>query len=147
MGLPDRARWLAGRPSGFTLVEALVALVIVALALEVLIRSTAGALAAARRERATLEAIARAQSHLAELGDPAALVPGRFAGPDGGGYSYVLLVALRDIAPPLRGLRLQGGVEALRTALYDLSVTISWQEGAAGRSVSLSSEAIAAMRP
>jgi len=69
---------------GFTLIEAMVAVMVVAMALEMLVRSAATGLAASRRERATLEALARAQSHLAELRDPSALLPGRVAGPDGG---------------------------------------------------------------
>lgn len=136
---------------GFTLLEAVIALVIVALALEVVVRSAAAGLAAARRERATLEAIARAQAHLAELTDPAALLPGRFSGDDGGGYAYVLLVTPLGVAPPLRGLRLQGGVPPLKTALYQVEVTISWQEGRregeAARAVSLTSQAIAPVPP
>jgi general secretion pathway protein I len=136
-----------GGECGFTLIEALVALVLAALALELLIRSAATGLAAVQRERATLEAIARAQSHLSELSDPATLVPGQASGPDGGNYSYALRVTPLGEAPALRGLHLSGGVEPLATVLYRIEVVISWQDGSATRSVSLASEALGVMRP
>jgi Tfp pilus assembly protein PilV len=132
---------------GFTLIEATVALVVVAMALEVLVRSAAIGLAAAARERVTLEAMARAQSHLAELRDPAALTPSRVSGPDGGGYDYTVRVTPLAELPPLRGLRLAGGVEPLETVLYQLEVVVSWHDGAASHSVSLVSQAIGATRP
>jgi general secretion pathway protein I len=132
---------------GFTLIEAMVAVMVVAMALEMLVRSAATGLAASRRERATLEALARAQSHLAELRDPSALLPGRVAGPDGGGYDYILLVTPLAEAPPLRGLRLAGSVEPLKTVLYQVEVVVSWRDGTATHSVSLVSQAIGAVRP
>src|SRR5579862_5084853 len=119
---------------GFTLIEGLVALVMVAMAIEVLLTSAATGLAAARRERATLEAMARAQSHLAELRVPAALVPGRTTGEDGGGYNYAVQVTPLAEVPPLRGLRLSGGIEPLKTVLYQIEVVVSWHDGAASRS-------------
>jgi hypothetical protein len=74
-------------------------------------------------------------------------VPGRVSGPDGGGYDYALQVTPLAEAPPLRGPRLSGGVEPLKTVLYRVEVVISWQDGAASRSVSLVSQAIGAVRP
>jgi general secretion pathway protein I len=136
-----------GEQAGFSLIEAMVALVVVAMAIEMLVRSAATGLAAAGRERATLEALARAQSHLAELRDPAALVPGRISGPDGGGYTYMLTVTPLAEVPPLRGLRLSGGVAPLMTVLYQAEVVISWRDGAASHSVSLASQAIGAVPP
>jgi hypothetical protein len=137
----------SGETGGFSLIEAMVALVVVAMALEMLVRSAAAGLAAASRERTTLEALARAQSHLAELRDPAALLPGRISGLDGGGYTYTLTVRPLAEVPPLRGLRLSGGVEPLKTVLYQTEVVISWRDGAASHSVSLASEAIGAVPP
>lgn len=135
------------RSRGFTLIEATVALVVVAMALEILVRSAGIGLASAARERATLEAMARAQSHLAELRDPAALTSSRVSGSDGGGYSYTVWVTPLAEVPPSRGLRLAGGVEPLKTVLYQVEVAVSWHDGAASRSVSLASQVIGAVRP
>lgn len=146
-GGAQRAAQRSGARGGFSLVEAMVALVVAAMALEMLVRSAATGLAAASRERTTSEALARAQSHLAELRDPAALHPGRISGPDGGGYTFTLSVTPLAEVPPLRGLRLSGGIVPLKTVLYQAKVVISWQDGGASHSVSLASEAIGAVPP
>ena len=133
--------------SGFTLLEVLVALVIVGISLELVVRSGSFGLTAARREHLIVEAVARAQSHLAELNDPGALVPGVFTGPDGGGFTYILRVTRVDVARPLRALRLSAGVQALETALYRVEVEIAASEEKSMSPVVLSSYAIAPLRP
>lgn len=143
----DVATFLFRRQKGFTLLEALAALAIITLGLEAIVRAGSVGVTSARREYAQMEAVARAQSHLAALMDPAALAPSSLSGPDGGGYTYATRVALVDVARPLRPLRLSGGVQALETALFKVDVTIAWKDGAANPSVSLSSYAIAPVQP
>jgi len=131
------------REDGFSLLEALVALAIVALGLEFAVTAAGAGLAATQQERRGVEALARCRSHLAELGAPAALIPGEHTGEDGQGYRYRTRVTLLDVAPPRRALLLGGVTTALSTALYRIEVTVSWRNRAAERAVRLETYALA----
>src|SRR6266704_2177009 len=80
------------RARGFTLLEAVVALAIAALALVGLFRAGSEGLFTADTASHIEEALQRAQSHLAAVGRDAALLQGDFEGDDGGGYRWRLHV-------------------------------------------------------
>jgi len=84
---------------GFTLLEAIVAFTIAALALAVLYRGAAEGLRATRTAGDVEQAIARARSHLAAQG--VALAPGDQQGDDGGGFHWhVRTTPVGSFAPP-----------------------------------------------
>lgn len=97
------------RDAGFTLLEVMVAFVIMALASVLLYQAGIGSarqcLAAAR----TQEALARAQSRLASIGTLTPLRPLQAGGDDGGGYSWQLRITPAQSA---------GGL-----TLYDVQLT------------------------
>lgn len=74
---------------GFTILEVLVALAILAVALAAVLAAISGALGAATRAESLLRATLAAQSLLAGAGIETPLVPGRSSGtlPDGSGWS------------------------------------------------------------
>jgi general secretion pathway protein I len=128
---------------GFILIEVLVALAIALLALDLLYRSITDALRIAQTTAAAEVAVSRAQSHLAAIENPA-LVPVVQSGDDGDGYHWSTLVKLADIAPAPAKPR--GGPWARGTALYTVSVTISWQEGRTPRRFVLSGALLGPVR-
>jgi len=100
--------------AGFTLIEAVVALAILAIGLPVLmqlISSGFGASAAAERLAAET---AIAQSELARIGVERPLEPGETAGEYGGGYRWRLAVREAAATPV--------------TVLFEVSLSV-WQEG------------------
>ena len=99
----------------------LVAAVIAALALGVMVRASAGGVAAVRIAAHVQEATARARSRLAVLEHGPAPEAGQQAGEDGGGYRYGQLVSVSARAPGL--------------ALYVLSVTLAWRMDGGDRQV------------
>ncbi len=128
---------------GFSLLEALVALVLAALVLATLIRAIDLGLGAARRERDMTGAVARAQSHMAEFAGARSLTEGTRSGQDDAVYSWRVSVTRLGVAPPFRRLRLNGGVYALNTALFEVSVRVFWDTG---QSVTLVSQFLAPER-
>lgn len=117
------------RDAGFTLLEAMIALAIAGLALTALFRGTMTGLTLSETAGRYEEAVARAQSRLAGIG-PAPQAADR-QGDDGGGYHWhmrVIPVATARTLPP--------------TALYAVSVAISWEENGARRVVDLQTERI-----
>lgn len=115
------------REAGFTLLEALIALAIAGLAMAALFHGTLAGLSLSQISGRYEEAVARAQSRLAGIG-PAPQAGDR-QGDDGGGYHWHLRVAPVGTArtvPP--------------TALYAVSVAISWEENGARRVVDLETE-------
>lgn len=137
---------MRGGPSDereFVLIEVLVALVITLLALDLLYGSITHALRIAQTTAAAEVAVSRAQSHLAAIDNPA-LVPVVQSGDDGDGYHWSTLVKLADIAPaPAQG---RSGQWARGTALYTVSVTISWREGGAPHRFVLNSAVLGPVR-
>jgi general secretion pathway protein I len=112
----------AERVAGFTLLEVVVALIIAALALVVLFRAGGDGLFAVATASRAEQAIERAQSHLAAVGNDVALLPGESNGDDGGGYRWRLTIK------PLAHWRLPeaGNAEGATTTLYDVVVAVSW---------------------
>jgi hypothetical protein len=101
-----------------------------------------------------VEATRRAQARLAMVGTTGALAPGDFAGDDGGGFRWELVVAplaVHAAAPAGQaapGQPQQGAPAANQDqakgplALYSVGVTISWRSGAAIKTVSLRSQRV-----
>lgn len=115
------------RDAGFTLLETMIALAIAGLALAALGRGTLDGLTLSQTAGRYEEAVARAQSRLAGIG-PAPQAGDR-QGDDGGGYHWhvrMVPVATARTVPP--------------TALYAVSVAISWEENGARRVIDLETE-------
>ncbi len=110
---------VARRDDGFTLLEVLVAFAIAALALGVLFEGAVGGLRSTRVADRTEEALSRAQSHLAAVGQGMPLGPGTQEEDDGGGYYWSVRI---------RPLRSAVSTSA-RIVLYAVQVTESWSEG------------------
>ena len=128
--------------AGFTLLEVLVAFAIAALALGVLFEGAVGGIRSTRVADRTDEALSRAQSHLAAVGEGIPLGPGTQGGDDGGGYRWS--VRIRTIRATSTG--------TMRVILYAVQVTESWGEGlegddGGGRSVVLRTERLGVARP
>jgi general secretion pathway protein I len=134
---------MRGDERGFTLVEVLVALAITLLALDLLYGSIIHALRIAQVTAAAALAVSRAQSHLAEIDNPA-LLPPLQSGDDGDGYHWSTQVALAGIAPAPATAR--PGPWARGTALYTVAVTMTWQEGRTERHFVLSSAVLGPVR-
>ena len=123
---------IVARAGGFTLLEVVIALAIAALALVGLFRAGSDGILQTDISAKAEEAIERAQSHLAAFGRTGALVPGELEGEDGGGYHWRLRAAV--IAQQPTASRASGFIGGQRESgqlltLYDIEVTISWQEG------------------
>jgi general secretion pathway protein I len=121
---------------GFTLIEVLVALIITIAAVAVLYGTTGGAMSDARKTTTWRQAVSRAQSRLASVTDPNVML-GERAGDDGDGYHWRTNISLAAIAPSPPGTR--SGPWARGTALYAVSVTISWKIGNTERDFALNS--------
>jgi general secretion pathway protein I len=126
----------ASRKSGFMLLEVLVALVIAGLALIVLFRASGEGLFAVNTASRAEEAVARAQSHLAAVGQDVSLLQGESEGDDGGGFHWRLRISpvSRWQAP------VAGGSPRLTTTLYDVEVVVSWPGQGHNRRVVLKTE-------
>jgi len=112
---------------GFTLLEVLVALVIVAVVFGVLLQSALSGIGTARDAGAYETAVALARSHLAMLGRDMANVAPDQQGRDGA-FDWRVEVTREAVADP------GGGIvnwylhkDEARPALYAVSISISWQ--------------------
>lgn len=121
------------RAAGFTLLEVVIALLIAGLASAVLFEAGSTGLYGARTAQRAQEAVERAQSHLAAIGEDVALVAGNSEGNDGGGFRWQITV--HPIASHQRSSA--NGAILLRTTLYDVRVAISWKVGGKTRRVVL----------
>lgn len=131
---------------GFTLLEVLVAFVIAALALGALYRGALGGLLATRVSGRTEEAVARARTQLAVVGQGTAIVPGDRQGNETDGYRWRLSIRRMAVAPVAHGddaIVAQGP----HAALYSVTVWISWQEDGTTRTVRLDSERVGIAPP
>jgi len=130
---------------GFTLIEVLVAFVIAALALSVLTQAGLDGIRGATLAARTQEAVARAQSHLAAIGD--APQPGDRQGDEGDGFHWHVRIApLADASAasaPARNLTVGSSAPPAAApphiTLLAVSVEISWG-GGLHRAVELDSE-------
>jgi len=102
--------------SGFTLLEVMVAFIIGVLALGVLWESGIGGWRAARITERSMEALSRAQSHLAVVGHGLAVRPLSEHGEDGSGFYWQL--------------RITPSQTSGRMTLYTVEITESWSDAA-----------------
>lgn len=119
--------------AGFTLLEVIVAAAIAALALVALFQTSSTGLLTASEAARVAEAVDRAQSHLAAVGDAGTTPPGEIEADDGGGYRWRLTA--HPVASPRPG---PGGA----ATLYDIRVTVSWGGRRHTRSVELETRRI-----
>jgi len=110
------------RAAGFTLLEVVVALAIAGLALIGFFQAGSSGLLAADSAGRVGEAIERAQSHLAALGQSNGVAEGEIEGDDGGGYHWRLRA--RPIASQQTAAIDQPGSPM---TLLDIEVEISWR--------------------
>ncbi len=115
-------------PAGFTLIEILVALAIVALVFGFAVQAFSGAFDWVDRNRKTADALTLAQSTLARVGRDIALVDGVTDGRAGAGYSWRVETTPYGDTRSLPSGRLIG---------HRVEVTIGWAEGRRRRQVQL----------
>ena len=130
------------KQAGFTLIEVMVAFVIVALSLGALTQGALGGLRSSRISGHYQEAVSRARSRLATLGHGVALRPGEQEGDDGGGFRWRTRVTQFAVTAAPQA----DGVQTPRVALYDVSVGVSWRMDGGTREVVLESRRLALAR-
>jgi general secretion pathway protein I len=138
----------ADRTAGFTLLEVLIALAIAGLSLVLLFRAGADGLVAVDTARRAEEAVQRAQSHLAALGNQGTLTAGETEGDDGGGYRWrvrVNPVAAWPAASIGSGGNRSGAAGPYPLTLYDVEVAVVWRGRHHDRSVVLKTQRLTAM--
>ncbi len=111
--------------AGFTLLEALIAFAIAALALAALLQGALTGLRAAQAATRTEEALARARSRLAAL-EATPIAPADRSGDDGGGFAWRLRVVPAATS---------GGL-----TLYNVTVAVGWRDGGTPREVRLETQ-------
>ncbi len=114
-----------------------VALAIAAVGLGFLMSAAGTGLGNSGLAHTYVEAMRRAQSHLAELGATEPFAAGVRSGDDGGGFTW----STRISPPVLHALAATSGTA--RVGLYTVDVTISWRSGNSSKTVSLRSQRIA----
>lgn len=137
-----------GGAPGFTLLEVLVAFVIASLGLAVLTRAGLDGVRSGSLAARYQEATARAQAHLAALGDAPA--PSDRQGDEGDGFHWHVRITPLDSAAMASSVSRTLAVGAAaaggpprRVSLLAISVTVSWAAGLR-RSVELDSERVVA---
>ena len=124
-------RQLDVRQSGYTLVEVLVAFVILALALTVLLRIFSGGLRNVSVSSDYATATLIAESRLAAAGIDVPLRPGESSGSEGERFQWTVTVQDYEPWPGYRSAA--NGIDA-----YRVGVTVEWPHGDNTRSVALS---------
>ncbi len=136
-----RAAEPPARQRGFTLLEAVVAFAIAALALVALFRATSDGLGGIEAASGTIEATRRAQSILAAVGVTEKLSPGEQSGVLENGFDWRIVVTLQDErplpepagSPPTA----QPQAAPSDVDLYSVEATVGWRRGRTHRSVTL----------
>ena len=119
------------RSRGYTLVEVLVAFMILALALTVLLRIFSGGVRNIGVTSDYAEAVLIGESRLATAGIDAALAPGETSGVEGENFHWTRRVTRYEPAVDY-STRVQG------THAYFVTVTVTWPNGDKERSINLS---------
>ena len=123
-------RQLGGRQSGYTLIEVLVAFMILALALTVLMRIFSGGLRNVSVSSDYAMATLIAEARLAATGIDVPLAPGETSGIEGGRFEWT--VSVQDYEPWPGYRSAAKGVDA-----YRVTVTVEWPNGDDTRRVGL----------
>jgi general secretion pathway protein I len=123
-----RNRRLRKGEAGFTLVEVIVALAILALGLSVLLGSISGSLRQTANAARMAEASALAQSLLAEVGADRPIKPEQSSGQFANGYRWHLKME------PYGGVKER---EEWPVGAYQISTEVEWEDGANRRSYAL----------
>lgn len=144
-GLPHRAVAPAARgrgraQRGLSLIEVLVAFVVLALTLGVILQIFSGGLRNARLSDAYTRALLLAESRLEAVGSEQAVVPGETAGQLGEDLRWrVRIQPWAGVATdPLAAAGPPGGATPARL-LYEVQVQVAWQAGGRERSLRLTS--------
>jgi general secretion pathway protein I len=127
---------------GFTLLEAIVAFAIAALALSILFRAATGGMTAVATAGRYEEAVSRAKSHLAAIGHDGPLSDTTTEGDDGGGFHWrIRIVPLASVAPPANGPQ-PAFMQApgRKPTLFSVEVGISWSDAGKSREFLLQSQ-------
>lgn len=135
------------RQRGFSLLEVVIAFVLLAGAMGLLLAILGGGLAQVRQSGQSSEAALHAQSLLAEVGVLEPIRPGRSSGEiERGRYRWTLEVSeVEDPVPPPESPAGEALVETVglqpagQPVIYLLQLDIAWGEGEATRSLRLSS--------
>ena len=114
--------WIDRRQSGYTLIEVLVAFMILALALSVLMRIFSGGLRSVSVSSDYATATLIAESHLAAAGIDDRLRPGEISGTEGERFAWT--VSVEDYLPRPGYRSTVKGIDA-----YLVTVTVEWPNG------------------
>ncbi|QLQ00005.1 MAG: type II secretion system protein [Burkholderiaceae bacterium] len=125
---------------GLTLIEVLVAFVVLALTLGVILQIFSGGLRNARLSDAYTRALLLAESRLEAVGSEQALVPGETAGQLGEDLRWRVRIQpwAGAAADPLAASGASRGAPPARI-LYEVQVQVAWQAGGRERSLRLTS--------
>lgn len=125
---------------GLTLIEVLVAFVVLALTLGVILQIFSGGLRNARLSDAYTRALLLAESRLEAVGSEQAVVSGETAGQLGEDLRWRVRIQpwAGAIADPLAASAPPGGAPPARM-LYEVQVQVAWQAGGRERSLRLTS--------
>jgi general secretion pathway protein I len=114
---------------GFTLLEAVIAFAIAALALSVMFKAAAGGLVAVSTAGRYEEAVSRAKSHLSAIGRDGPLQTLTNEGDDGGGYRWrVHILPVATVNPSANNAISAFVQPSRRPTLFSVEVGISWTE-------------------
>ena len=119
----------AERQAGFSLLEILVAFTILATVITVLLQIFAGGLRNLRVGDEYMTAVTIAEARLAEIGRAVPVVPGDIDGEFGRYHWHAAILPYAAQALP----------EDSEVALYEVAVTVRWEEGRRERSLTLNS--------
>ena len=119
------------RTAGYTLIEVLVAFVILALALTVILRVFSGGVRSISVSEDYVTAVLIAETLMSRAGVDERLVPGQTTGIDGGDFTWVRTVEpyvpAEDYAPAVRGV-----------AGFHVTVSVEWAHSGGQRTIDLS---------
>ena len=134
--------------AGFTLLEVLVAFVIVSLATVALLEGGATGLRGVGAAGRTEDAVALARSHLSAFDGLAAPAAEDLQGDEGEGFHWRLIVApLDSLAATAPGRTRREPATLTQTTLYQVSVIVSWMGGRHRSSVRLDTQRLTPVPP